>query len=191
MKLAADYLVGLGIDTIGHTGDTFLSHVLGVYHLLLECGRDEEVCLAGLFHSIYGTETTRGFALPLARREEIRSLVGERAERLAYLNCALDRATLDRAVESDREPFLVTDRLEGREVELSPGQFDDLCSVHLCDWLEQVARSWRGFGYRRAAYRRMAERLGQVALYSRVFDADGRPGSGAASAAPLPGDEAS
>lgn len=29
------------------------------------------LCLAGLFHSIYGTETTRGFALPLARREEI------------------------------------------------------------------------------------------------------------------------
>ena len=42
---------------------------------------------------------------------------------------------------------------------------------HLFDWLEQVPRSRFGWGYRRDAYRRMAERLGPSALeaYGRVF----------------------
>ena len=53
----------------------------------------------------------------------------------------------------------------------APADFDDLCRVHLYDWLEQVPRSRSGWGLRREAYRRMAERLGGVALeaYDRVF----------------------
>jgi hypothetical protein len=49
-----------------------------------------------------------------------------------------------------------------------------LCRVHLFDWLEQVPRSRYGWGYRRSAYRRMAERLGGVALatYDEVFAAE-------------------
>jgi hypothetical protein len=48
--------------------------------------------------------------------------------------------------------------------------FDDLCRVHLVDWLEQVPRSGE-WDYRRAAYRRMAERLGGPAEenYERIF----------------------
>jgi len=37
-----------------------------------------------------------------------------------------------------------------------------LCRVHLFDWLEQVPRSRLGWGYRRAAYRQMAERLARI-----------------------------
>jgi hypothetical protein len=56
-------------------------------------------------------------------------------------------------------------------VTLSRADFDDLCRVHLYDWLEQIPRSRYGWGYRRKAYRRMAERLGGQALtaYDRVF----------------------
>jgi hypothetical protein len=123
-----------------------------------------------MFHSIYGTERFRGFTLPLDRRSEVRALVGERAERLAYLNCAMDRASFDRALEQERESCRIVDRLTGEEVALSRPDFDDLCRVHLFDWLEQVPRS-REWDYRRAAYRRLAERLGQAAedAYKKVF----------------------
>ena len=65
---------------------------------------------------------------------------------------------------------MFTGALTGREVELSADDFDDLCRVHLYDWLEQAPRSDMR-EYRRAAYRRMAERLGKAALaeYDRVF----------------------
>ena len=54
---------------------------------------------------------------------------------------------------------MIEDRIEGREVELSRADFDDLVRVHLCDWLEQVSRS-EEWTYRRDAYRKMAEWLG-------------------------------
>ena len=45
---------------------------------------------------------------------------------------------------------------------METGDFDDLCRVHLYDWLEQAPRSRFGYGYRREAYRGMAERLGRT-----------------------------
>src|SRR5205807_2348343 len=97
-----------------------------------------ELCRAGMFHSIYGTQLFQGFKLPLERRPELREVIGERAERLAYLNCAMDRATLDAALDQPDGPYRITDRLTGEEVVLSRRDFDDLCRVHLFDWLEQV-----------------------------------------------------
>jgi hypothetical protein len=127
-----------------------------------------------MFHSIYGTEMFQGFKLALGRRPDVRALIGERAERLAYLNCAMDRASFDRAGEQVTAAYHIVDRLTGLSVELSSEDFADLCRVHLFDWLEQVPRSRWGWGYRRAAYRRMAERLGSNALatYDRVFAAE-------------------
>jgi hypothetical protein len=170
LKPLTEFLVGLGIDRIGHTNKTYLAHLAHLYRLLEERGGGEDVCRAGMFHSIYGTELFQGFTLPLERRGEIRALIGERAERLAYLNCAMHRPAFDRDLEQQANPRRVVDRFTGREVELSTEDFDDLCRIHLYDWLEQVARAGK-WDYRRPAYRRMAERLGGVAteFYDQVF----------------------
>jgi hypothetical protein len=48
------------------------------------------------------------------------------------------------------------------EVQLGQEDFDDLRRVHFYDWLEQVPRS-QEWDYRRAAYRKMSERLGETA----------------------------
>jgi hypothetical protein len=173
LRPLTDFLLAEGIDKVGHTGKTYLAHLAAVYRLMQTQGCGEEACRAGLFHSIYGTEKFQGFTLPLGRRPEIRGLIGERAERLAYLNCAMDRASFDRAVARGAGPYRLVDRLTGAAVELEEDDFDDLCRVHLYDWLEQVPRS-REWGYRRAAYRGMADRLGEaaVAAYERVFAAE-------------------
>jgi len=180
-KRLTDFLVGLGIDKIDHSKKSYLAHLIGVYRLMESQGCTEEVCRAGMFHSVYGTQQFQGFTLPLARRAEVRDLIGERAERLAYLNCALDRASLDRALDEDAESYRVRDRILCEEVPLSRDDFDDLCRVHLYDWLEQVPRSRLGWDYRRAAYRGMAERLGGTAreAYDRVFALEPVPSAGA------------
>jgi hypothetical protein len=49
----------------------------------------------------------QGFTLPLERRPEVRDLIGERAERLPYLTCFVDRDSLNRAAEEDKEPFWI------------------------------------------------------------------------------------
>ena len=169
-KRLTDFLVGIGIEKIPHTEKSYLAHLIAVYRDLESLGCAEDVCRAGMFHSIYGTEKFQGFTLPIARRGEVRELIGERAERLAYLNCAMDRASFDRALDRADEPYPIKDRISGAEVELARNDFDDLCRVHLIDWLEQVPRS-QEWDYRRADYRKMAERLGGQAeeSYQRVF----------------------
>jgi len=180
-KQLTDYLVALGTDKVPHTNEFFLAHLIAVHRDLKAWGCDEELCRAGMFHSIYGTERFQRFSLPVERRGEVRELIGPRAERLAYLNCAMDRASFDRAVMSSdaNGACRIIDRLAVEEIELTREEFDDLCRVHLCDWLEQAPRS-REWNYRREAYRRMAERLGGAASesYQRVFAQEPAAGSG-------------
>jgi hypothetical protein len=166
-----DFLIGLRIEKIAHSNESFLSHLVGVYRLMEERGFTQELCRAGMFHSIYGTELFQRFALSLDKRPEVRALIGERAECLAYRNCALNRASIDRAIQVEAEPHCVLDRFTGEAVWLSDEDFDDLCRIHLYDWLEQMPRSILGRGYRREAYQRMAHRLGELELtiYERAL----------------------
>src|SRR5579872_7248067 len=157
-KQMTAFLQEIGISDQPHTGKTYIGHLLAVYRLMEKQGCGLDACRAGLFHSVYGTEVFQGFKLPLERRADVRAVIGERAERLAYLNCAMDRATFDSSQERKGAPYPMHDRLTGEEVLLDEEEFDDLCRIHLYDWLEQVPRSNRGFGYRRDAYRKMAER---------------------------------
>ena len=168
-KKFTSFLIDLGIERVAHSGKTYLAHLVALYRLMETQGCSEELCRAGMFHSIYGTEKFQGFKLELDRRPQIRALIGERAERLAYLNCAMDRASFDAAVERATEPYTFRDRITGEEVHMTPVDFDDLCRVHLYDCLEQVPRSRHGWNYRKQGYRNLAERLGAVELYDQVF----------------------
>jgi hypothetical protein len=168
-KQWTDFLLKLGVDKVDHTEKTYLGHLVNVYRLMEAEGCYEEICRAGMFHSIYGTERFQGFKLPLESRPDVRNLIGVRAEKLAYLNCAMDRATFDAALDQAGAPYHFRDRISGEAIELGQADFDDLCRVHLYDWLEQAPRSRYGWGYRRSAYRKMAERVGATAAYDRVF----------------------
>jgi hypothetical protein len=169
-KPMTDFLVGMGIEQVPHTEKSYLGHLIAVHRWLETEGYPEDVCRAGMFHSLYGTEKFQGFTWPLERRGEVRALIGDRAEWLAYLNCMMDRASFDRLLDQAAEPYRISDRITVDEIALSRHDYDDLCRVHLFDWLEQVPRS-REWDYRRAAYRKMAERLGPSAVesYERTF----------------------
>jgi hypothetical protein len=165
-----DFLRGLGTEDVPHSGQKgFLAHLVGVFRDQAAWGCDRELCRAALFHSIYGTELFQRFSLPLERRDEVRALIGARAERIVFANCMMDRSSFDALLES-AGPYLIRNRVTGETIELSREDFDDLVRVHLCDWLEQVQRSGR-WTYRRDAIRRMAQRLGGVAQtsYQRVY----------------------
>ncbi len=169
-----DYLRGLGTAEVDHTGHDFLRHLIAVHDLLAAHGADDELAVAGLFHSIYGTERFQDFSLPLTERGQVRVQIGERAERSAWLNCIMDRATLDAAVTAalgGQSELTISDREGGAPIPVSPAELRDLAQVHLFDWLEQVERSEFGWDYRRTAYREMARLVGPVAesLYAEVF----------------------
>jgi len=169
-KELTEFFQQVGAADVDHSTKSYLAHAISVYNDLKKWGCDEDLARVGLFHSIYGTELFQGFTLPLERRGEIRELIGERAERIAWMNCAIDRAHFDREVLKSSGPYKIRDRFSGQELDVSDEDFHDLCVVHMCDWLEQVERS-NGWDYRRTAAASLAKRLGGIALesYQEVF----------------------
>ncbi len=160
----------IGADDVEHSGKSYLAHATDVHRDLKKWGCAEEVCRAGLFHSIYGTQMFQGFTLPLERRGELAGIIGERAEQLAYLFCAMHRPTFDESVFFEEPPYPYRDRFTDEVIDLPQQDMDDLCTLQVCDWLEQIERLQK-WDYRRAAFDQMARRLGGVAWenYERIF----------------------
>ena len=83
---------------IKHSGTTFFLHCFNTYKILKNQGKPLYICLAGLFHSAYGTEFRSGISID--NREILQNLIGETAEQLVYRFCNLndrDRQLLDPA----------------------------------------------------------------------------------------------
>ena len=169
-KELTTYLTEAGVDTVAHTSKGYLAHAIGVYNDLKEWGWNEELARAGLFHSIYGTQLFQGFTLPLEKRDDIRAQIGEQAEFISYLNCAMDRPHFDEEILKPCGPWQVLDRFARKLTDVSDEDFNLLCTLHLCDWLEQVDRSG-AWDYRRTALRKLAKREGGIGRqrYDRVF----------------------
>jgi hypothetical protein len=86
------FLLGpAGADKIKHSGRTLYDHLVGTHDLLEAWGNREPVCVAGAFHSVYGTKHFKHQAWPIADRATIRKLIGPEAELLAYIFCVADR----------------------------------------------------------------------------------------------------
>src|SRR4051812_45690909 len=112
-KQLTDFLVNLGIEQIAHTQKNYLGHLISVYKLMQAYGCNDELCRAGLFHSIYGTEKFQGFKLALERRADLADMIGSHAERLAYWNCLMDRGSLDDLITQEQQPYRLRNRETG------------------------------------------------------------------------------
>ncbi len=186
MKTMTEYIAHLGAAKIPHSRTTYLAHAVGVYKYMQSWEVDDEMCRAAMFHSIYGTEGFQDFTLPLDRRQELRELIGDRAELLAYANCAMDRNSFFDLADKYQDRYLITDRLSGDHIDLSNEEFEDLMRLHFCDYLEQVERS-QGWDCRRSQFRLIGERLGGVALesYNSTFAREPRSAGESQPAVPL------
>lgn len=124
---------------VRHSGTTLVGHLDGVRQKLEEWQCRPAVCLAGLFHSVYGTEFFRRQTIPIAERPLVRDVIGEEAEELAYQFCTLQtKAFVDevgrfatRSAQGDPG---------GMASSLSPVSLD-LLHVFVANWLEQLPRT--------------------------------------------------
>ena len=160
--------------------------------MLKAWGAGDDVCDAGLFHSIYGTEGFQGFCLPYERRDDVRALIGTRAERLVYVFCVVDRLSVDNDLDSPpgTHAFKARPELGGFDIPTSDTFWFDFISLTLADWLEQVEGAagsanplfeWdqgEAWGYRRKAYQRMAEIVGESIPQAKELHAAVRRGPG-------------
>lgn len=52
-----DLLIALNTDENPHSGGELIDHLKGTHDYLASWGNEQAVCLGGLFHSIYGTQS--------------------------------------------------------------------------------------------------------------------------------------
>jgi hypothetical protein len=84
-------LQSCGAHTSSHSGRTLMDHLVGTYSLLKSWQAPEKVCLAGLFHSIYGTNAFHRQSLSESERPKVQASIGMEAEELAWLFCNVER----------------------------------------------------------------------------------------------------
>jgi hypothetical protein len=85
-KAALDFIYKLTYD-VPHSGMTLFEHLSETYQIMITMGFPRYACLAGLYHSVYDTEFFNA-GLNISR-EEVKSLIGEKAEGLVYQFCTL------------------------------------------------------------------------------------------------------
>lgn len=108
-----------------HLKRPFYEHLFNVYTHLKEQMLPEEVCNAGLFHSIYGTEFYH-FHNDRITRDVVRGYIGSYAEELVYIFCSL---------KVDRFDNIVNNTLG-----LSKRQQMDLCHIEYANGWDQKGR---------------------------------------------------
>jgi (p)ppGpp synthase/HD superfamily hydrolase len=83
-KPILEFLENNGAFGNGHSGRSLIEHLTGTADLLAQWECDKDVVLAGLCHSVYGTDSYHTVTIDHSRRDEVRALIGEKAERLAW-----------------------------------------------------------------------------------------------------------
>jgi hypothetical protein len=130
------FLLRSGTTQRDHSGRALYDHLRGTERLLRRWGCAEETCLAGLFHSIYGTNSFRYSSLAIEQRAELIELVGAKAEALVYLIHVCNRPYgLIDALQAGG----VVSRLDGQFLNLEDAEIARLIEVECANLLEQAS----------------------------------------------------
>lgn len=89
-----EYLLAHGASTTAHSGSALWDHLAGVHRILVACSSADYVCTAGLFHSVYGTQSFKTVTIDSSRRAEVQALIGPSSESLVWAFCTLPRPRL-------------------------------------------------------------------------------------------------
>lgn len=134
-----EFLLGRGAGETAHSQADLLEHLTGTRDLLLDWDAPAHVCTAGLFHSVYGTESFDVVTIDPTDRAEVRALAGEDAEELVYLFAAMTRESFEAAI-CDAESHRLRDRFQDSDLDVPHSVFVDLCNLSAANWLEQRPR---------------------------------------------------
>jgi hypothetical protein len=151
------YLVDHGAATTAHSGHTLWDHLSGVHRILEAADCEEYVCTAGLFHSVYGTQSFKHVTIVGGQRVEIQNLIGQRAEALVWAFCSLPRpnffeASLKQQTFHWFDQLVVADNKERF--------WEDLVRIECANMLEQKSLYQFPFLAKKAQEMRMLDREG-------------------------------
>ncbi|MDJ0838406.1 MAG: hypothetical protein QNK37_17950 [Acidobacteriota bacterium] len=131
-----EFLKTANTDENPHSERSLTEHLIGCYNLLKEWGNTEDICLAGLFHSIYGTESYPLTTISAERRLEVKQVIGEKAENLVNLFCRSERSSFFTTIE-DPSP-LIRDSDKDELVPITKEELKGLIELEVANVVEFI-----------------------------------------------------
>jgi hypothetical protein len=126
----------LDAHVTSHSRRTLLDHLQGTHDLLVAWGNEPDICVAGLFHSVYGTYAFAKRSAELSMRDEIRGVIGTEAEHLVYLFCVTDRRCFYEHLDESR--FCLRDIVHNGDLDLDRNTLAALIEIEVANILEQI-----------------------------------------------------
>src|SRR3954451_15759285 len=136
------HLVALGGERLPHVSGTLAAHLRRTEHLLRSWGSRDALCLAGLYHAVYGTAGIRDKLVEVSQRRSIADVIGAEAEAIVYLYGACDRARYHPRIGTAAQSRFV-DRFTGTEYRLSAASLRDFCELTMANEVELARTSER------------------------------------------------
>lgn len=121
-----------GTFSANHTGRTLGDHLINTYRMLVSFNAPYRVCLAGAFHSIYGTNAYKNKMISKENRQKVIEDISEEVENLVYLFSVINRP---RGLDSG----YVVDYTTQQEIQLDETVMNDLRILEIANLLEQNA----------------------------------------------------
>lgn len=136
-------LAAMGAGDFAHVAGTLAPHLSNTAALLQQWGNRDALCIAGLYHALYGTDGIKGELTTLASRSAIAEVIGAEAEAIVYVYGACDRDAFHPRIGTPRETQFV-DRFNAVEYSIPVSMLADFCELTLANELE-LARSSAAF----------------------------------------------
>ncbi len=136
------FLVSIGAESVSHhAGRTLSCHLVSTHDILRAWNEPESVCIAGLCHSIYGTDAFNTSCLGPDDRDRVKAVIGEAAERLSYLFGAMRRDNFQAKPGS----LKLESRFDATALEITPFERSALCNILLANEMDLLwAKKGRG-----------------------------------------------
>jgi len=133
-------LHALGADAFPHLVGSLADHLQRTERLLHAWGSREALCLAGLYHSVYGTEGIGGTLAALDARTAIAEDIGAEAETLVYRFGACARDVFHPRIGTADE-LRFADRFAGAEYAIDAQALADFCAMTLANEVDLARES--------------------------------------------------
>jgi len=142
-------LEALDAHVTSHSRRTLMAHLQGTHDLLEAWGNPPAICLAGLFHSIYGTYAFDKRSADMSMRDTIRDHIGVQAEQLVYAFCVTDRRCFYEHLGESR--FVLRDIVHDCDLRLDGKSLSALIEIEVANVVEQIPRRSQKKALRAAA----------------------------------------
>jgi hypothetical protein len=133
-------LLELGANEFPHVAGSLAPHLRRTEALLSRWGNRSALCLAGLYHAVYGTEGIRGSLVGLESRPAIAEVIGSEAEHIAYLYGACARSQFHPRI-GTLDQLRFVDRFTMSEYAIAESALRDFCELTLANQLELAISS--------------------------------------------------